>query len=111
MKALEIYQPAFWTDGIYIWSSNGVMALMVDDDVCKDTDSLMHKTCKILNGEDSPSKPNTLTYDAPTIQMNGKPFLVVRGWGHLKSEGFSSEDAADIQDEFAKWVIDKLTMK
>ena len=43
--------------------------------------------------------------------MNGKPFLVVRGWGHLKSEGFSPEDAADIQDEFAKWVIDKLTMK
>ena len=111
MKALEIYQPQFWTDGIYIWSANGVMALMIDDDICKDSEALIEKTCNMLNDAIQPTKKLNLTYDAPTIYLNEKPFLIVRGWGHLKADGFSEEEASKIQDEFAGWVMNKLSLK
>lgn len=111
MKALEVYQPQFWTDGIFIWSANGIMALMIDDEICKDTEALVEKTCNILNDSIQPTKKLDLTYDAPTIHLNGKPFLIIRGWGHLISDGFTEEDAARIQDEFAGWVMDKLSLK
>lgn len=83
------------------------MALMVDD-LEKDCDALLSRTCEILNGERTPSKTPELSYAAPDILLNGKPFLVVRGWGSLKADGFSEKDAILVQDEFAEWVISKL---
>lgn len=111
MNFQEIYQPDFWTDGIYAWSSNGTMSLMIDEDICKDTETLMERTCAMLNGAIKPTKKLNLDYDAPTIFLNGKPFLIVRGWGHLKAEGFSENDAIKIQDDFAKWVMDKISLQ
>lgn len=111
MKALDFYQPAYYSDGIYIWSSNGVMALMICDEISKDPEALLSRTCDIINDIAKPSSKVSLSYDAPTILLNGKPFLVIRGWGQLISDGFSIEEASCIQDEFAGWVIDKLTMK
>ena len=111
MTALEFYQPSFYSDGVYIWSSNGTMSLMICDNIVKDTELLLQRTCDILNGNVEPSNAVELSYDAPTILLKGEPFLVVRGWGRLKSDGVSPDDAIKIQDEFAAWVIDKLTKK
>lgn len=111
MNALDFYQPSFYSDGVYIWTSNGVMALMICDEIAKDPELLLQRTCDILNEEATPTNQVELTYDPPTILLRGKPFLVVRGWGILKSDGFSPSDAAKIQDEFAMWVIDKLKAK
>lgn len=111
MKAFDFYQPSFYSDGVYIWSSNGVMALMICDEITKDPELLLQRTCDILNDDAKPTNRADLSYDAPTIKLKGKPFLVVRGWDTLKSDGFSPEDAARIQDEFASWVIEKLSMQ
>lgn len=110
MNFKEIYEPQFWTDGIYAWSSNGTMSLMIEDDICKESDALMEKTCRLLNGEIQPSKRLNLEYSAPTIYLDGKPFLIVRGWGHLKAEGFSEIEAEKIQDDFARWVMEKISL-
>lgn len=111
MDFQEVYQPQFWTDGIYAWSANGVMSLMIDDGICKDTETLMEKTCSMLNGSLVPTKKLNLVYSPPTIYLNEKPFLIIRGWGHLKAEGFSENDAIKIQDDFAKWVMEKISLK
>lgn len=111
MTALEFYQPTYYSDGVYIWSSTGVMTLMICDNIAKDTELLLQRTCDILNGYATPTNSVELSYDAPTILLKGEPFLVVRGWGQLKSDGVSPDDAMKIQDDFAAWVIDKLTKK
>lgn len=111
MKALEIYKPPFKSDGIYIWSSNNVMALMnVSDYGC----SLIDKLADILNGKLAPSSSQNYEYRAPEILLNGEVLLVVRGWGHLTGAGGLNLDvdvANKIQDEFAEWVINKLSKK
>lgn len=83
------------------------MALMAAD-LSDNSDSLLQRTCEILNGTAKPQKVPNLKYSAPEILLNGKPFLIIRGWGSLKASGFSEADAAKIQDEFGAWVIDKL---
>lgn len=113
MTALEVYRREFWTDGVFVWSSNGVMALMVADDV-ENFEQIMERVCNLLNEKVTTSKTPELTYDAPEILLNGKPSLIVRGWGHLTGVGglnLPEEEAAKIQDEFAAWVISKLTGK
>lgn len=47
-----------------------------------------------------------------SIYNRGKLFITIRGWGNLTSEsGFNltNQDAGKIQNEFAKWIVWKLT--
>ena len=107
MTFSEFYEAPFWTDGVFLWSNNGNMALMASD-LSDNSDSLLQRTCEILNGAAKPQKVPSLKYRGPDILLNNKPFLIIRGWGSLKALGLSEEDAAKIQDEFGAWVIDKL---
>lgn len=53
-----------------------------------------------------------LLRDAIEIKNHGKHFILIRGWGNLTGIGahnFPTEKAAKIQDDFAAWVIYKLT--
>lgn len=48
------------------------------------------------------------------ILNNGKPFILIRGWGNLTGIGgynFSEEKATIIQDDFRDWIIYKLSNK
>lgn len=113
MKALEIYKPPFISDGNFIWSSNDVMSLMLADHFSNE-EEVLSELAKILNGEDKPTKARKYEYNAPEILHNGEPLFVVRGWGHLTGSGamnLEPEVAAKIQDEFAQWVIEKLTLQ
>lgn len=111
MKALEIYKPPFTSDGCYVWSANNVMSLMVADAV-DNSESLLERVCELLNGTSTTDNKAALSYDAPEILLNGKVFLVVRGWWHLTGGGglaLPAEEASAIQDEFARFVISKLS--
>lgn len=113
MKALEVYQPPFSSDGCFIWSSNEVMALMLADYYANEED-VLDKLAEILNDHDKPAQAHQYEYDAPEILQDGKPLLVVRGWGHLTEAGalhLDPDEAGEIQDEFARWVISKLVSK
>lgn len=108
MRALEIYKPPFTSDGVYIWSSNNVMALMNGSDYAC---SLMDKLADILNGKTDPVSSRKYEYRAPEILLDGEVLFVVRGWGYLTGTGglnLPVEEANKIQDEFAEWVIEKL---
>lgn len=108
MTFLEFYEPPFYTDGIFVWSNNGHMALMADD-LDKDCEALLSRLCDILNGNIYPDKDPDLTYQAPNILLNGNLFLTIRGWGSLIADAGLTENAAcEIQDNFANWVIEKL---
>lgn len=108
MTFREFNEPPFYSDGVYVWSNNGHMELMAAT-LDHNIDAMLDRLCLILNNEQTPTKKPNLTYSAPEILRNGKPFLTVRGWGALKSFCSTPEDAANIQDEFANWVIAKLS--
>lgn len=101
----EFYEPPFWTDGVFYleqqWQYvlNGKPAL----------DSILQRTCEILNGTEKPQKVPALEYRGPDILLNGSVFLTVRGWGTLTGAfGLSLDAANKVQDEFGAWVIQKL---
>ncbi len=108
MKFLEFYEPPFFSDDTYVWTNNEHLALMIAD-VSKDNTAVLDRLCHILNGDMVPAKSPDLEYKAPEILLNGKTFLVVRGRGEL-TENFtdSDEEACEIQNDFAHWVISKL---
>lgn len=107
MVFLSFYEPPFYSDGVFVWSNNGNMALMAND-LSKNNDTLLKRMCHILNDEEKPVKIPQLSYSAPEILIDGKKFLTVRGWGSLIRFAGTLEAATQIQDDFAQWVIKKL---
>jgi len=70
------------------------------------------KIIDILNGKDNSKSDLELTYKDATIYQNGKEFIIIRGWGHLTGCGglnLNEDEAVIIQDDFANYIIEKLT--
>lgn len=75
----------------------------------------------ILNKpEHKPERDLNLIYnqESGTILMDGKAFLVIRGWGALTSDNYSAncyglswQEAKHIQDQFAEFILSRLTTK
>ena len=68
----------------------------------------------ILNDKTDKKLTNKLEIvDGYKIYMNDKPFITIRGWGYLTGCGgglcLDPDTAKKIQDDFAKWIVDKLT--
>ena len=68
---------------------------------------------RILNGEELPSGKNKFVHDAGRIRMSdgGPKVLLIRGWGNLTGMGshnLSIEDAAEVQDTFADYIVSML---
>lgn len=109
MKDLDIYKPPFTAYSLYIFSDNDVMALMGSDEVAEETVS---KLADILNGKVKPNKVNDYEYVNGEIWCNGILMFIVRGWGHLTGSAglnLSDTEASKVQDEFGRWIIEKLT--
>lgn len=107
-NALEIYKLPFHVSGPYIFSSNGVMALTSVNDDCE----FMERVCCELNEEYlGLARWENVESKGQYILADGKPILIIRGWGHLTGCGalnLPSEEAAKIQDDFRDWIISKL---
>lgn len=91
----------------FIYTSNYVMAFncLISDKETRDT------VIGILNGEIDKKITDEVTYEKGYIKANGKPILLLRGWGHLTGCGalnLPSKQAAKIQDDFANWVVNRL---
>lgn len=70
-------------------------------------DSLNSETYKPIENLDLSEHPD----DANFIMNNGKHFILIRGWGNLtgiNGHNLSVDRAAQIQDNFGKWFINKL---
>ena len=75
---------------------------------------LEDKIIKSLNSDNQELIPELklLLRDAIEIKNHGKLLILIRGWGNLTGIGahnFPVEKAAKIQDDFAAWIIYKLT--
>lgn len=75
---------------------------------------LEDRIIKSLNSKNQEIIPELklMLRDAIEIKNHGKLLILIRGWGNLTGIGahnFPVEKAAKIQDDFAAWVIYKLT--
>lgn len=106
----DVYQLPFSLDEhsmSYIWSANGVMTFNY---FFRNEDNI-NIILGILNGTLKDKVTNKLTYEEGCIKIEGKPMLLLRGWGHLTGCGalnLPPDQAANIQDDFANWVVNKL---
>jgi len=115
-NTLEFYTLPFADDGGcgYIYDDKENFAFMIIPNL---SEQQVTKILLSLNSENhNPlvyKEKFTLEYikEIVTINMNGKPFIVIRGWGNLTSpncHNLSDKEAIKIQDDLANWIIKKL---
>lgn len=68
---------------------------------------------RILNGESTPKSPYNVVHEDGLIfyKETGEPLILIRGWGNLTGIGAHNlppEEAANIQDTFAEFIVNKL---
>lgn len=68
----------------------------------------------LINGEKKGAIEGEVTYvrEEQTINVDGQPILLIRGWGHLTGTGglnLQPELAAFLQDQFGQYIADKLS--
>jgi hypothetical protein len=84
----------------------------LDPEAIQISDEDKQKIVDIINGENRQIKEHKLEYQDGDIKLNGKPFIMIRGWGHLTGTGglnLPGERAKELQDEFGNYIIEKLT--
>lgn len=117
MKFDKVYKSPFSTDGITIWAAGNMHALDLEDAVWANgreaAQEIVERVVKLLNGEKAERFENVTwkgTSSDCVIFLGGVAFLEVRGGGHLTGPlGLSAKTAAHIQDEFASWVVFKIS--
>lgn len=66
----------------------------------------------IINGKPGPKLTSKFILDGILISTeSGKEIILIRGWGNLTSKGgknLSMEEAKNIQDTFAEFILSKL---
>lgn len=96
-----------WWSKIYIYTANNVVAFncLISD---KQT---VNMVLDILNGLSERAISDDVIYENGYIKVDGKPILLLRGWGYLTgccALNLPSDKAAQIQDDFANWVVNML---
>ena len=112
----EVYQPPFYSDeyGIYMWSKNKTTTFTFNLSYGSNVDkqSIIDNIVKKLNGDTSIKFDNKFTLRNNIYFNYGDEFaFCVRGWGKLTGIGgfrLPADEAANIQNEFAKWVLETL---
>lgn len=114
---LEIFKPPFkqwWGIKIMTFESRMAMDLCANISGREDArEKFLQKICDILNGvSEKKPKVKKVSYEYPYILFDDKKVLLIRGWGYLTGCGglkLDPEVAAKIQDNFAEWVVSKLS--
>jgi hypothetical protein len=70
----------------------------------------------VLNGKETLKNPELKFehIEGKIIDNSGEPLLLIRGWGNLTGIGghnLSPEEAANIQDTFAQYIVEKLNFR
>ena len=108
MDFKEIYKPPFKAekDGIYIVSANGVRTFTVAANNTKDEAEYF---VGLLNGEGKEKYDDVLIFGDHKIVTSHASVFIVRGIGYLLGiESMSLGEAYGVQDDFIKWVIERI---
>ena len=109
MNFTEIYFKPFRGDpggySSYIWCDKSTMCFNILQP------KLKNRMIDLLNGEDDAIPFLKVESDGDYILINGKPALMVRGWGRLIGIGglrLEPSKAKSIQKEFIEWTVKQL---
>lgn len=110
MNIHEIYEKPFVNNCWNISAAHGRQALLPLEEP---NDDVMNKIVRILNGDEEGGFSEVFM-DADEndckLIVDGIPFRV-RGWGYLTTFlGLPLTDAAKLQDEFAAYCVEKLSI-
>lgn len=120
----KIYSLPLMVECGMVFTSDGERAFdfsnsFYDKDSFMITESSQEKIIKVINGASAEIQTDLkLDYSANEAiiytRANGRKqqFIVIRGWGHLIGTGglnLPEEDAIKIQDDFAAYIIEKLS--
>jgi hypothetical protein len=76
-------------------------------------EAFQEKIVSAINGDIEHVVVGRLVYDSDGhILLNGEKIILIRGWGNLTSPNclnLTNEEAVSTQDEFALFIINKLT--
>lgn len=121
MENIKFWKPPFKLYFSYVYNSQDnegdQLCFMFDLDSWdyeKDLE-IKEEVIEILNGKiDKKITSKLKIVDGYKIYMEDKPFITIRGWGYLTGHGAGAlwldhNLAKEIQDDFAKWIVDKLT--
>lgn len=112
MDFKEYYKAPFKesSNGLYVIGDNGIKVFTA---LTEKSREIARRITSLLNGEKAPKfKKSEVNIVQNSLHINHE-FIMIRGWGRLIGNGggfgLSTKDAAKIQDEFVKWVIDTIT--
>lgn len=78
------------------------------------SDNVQRQILGIINGYGKPSTQHHFIHENGYISEGGKNYILIRGWGNLTGTGghnLSVEEAANIQDTFAEFIVNQLNQK
>lgn len=110
----DVYRlPLTWDDyGGYVWAKGGALALDFGDEYEYDLLELIKKIVDKLNGDSTIKFDSKFTLrDFIDFYYKDKYLFSVRGWGRLTGTGslnLTFNEAANIQNDFAKWILETL---
>jgi hypothetical protein len=111
----EIYKSPFITDGMFIYAQADYNIPALDTEDWDDNSEILTELCDLLNGKrkEVSFRAVSLTSDIIGIETSTKSIkLRVRGYGYLmKAKKLTSDEAEELQDKFAKWVVTKINTK
>lgn len=95
---------------IYDQKGNFVFQFMIDDEKTEE------KILKVINGKEN-FKNLDLVFKhekGQILDKSGLPVILIRGWGNLTGTGahnLPTEEAANIQDTFAEFIVERLNKR
>lgn len=107
----DVYRlPLKGTDFTWVYDSNDNFVFQF----LTEKKDLQEKVLKCINGEMKPTEkiPKFIHENGYIKIENGSPLILIRGWGNLTGSGAMNlpfEDAKNIQDTFAEFIISRLT--
>jgi hypothetical protein len=86
------------------------LPMFSNENYARVSDNDKRKIVDIINGKEIATKKHNLTYKDGIIYLDDKDFIIIRSWGRLTGLlQLSTKKARQIQDEFAEFIIKKLT--
>lgn len=115
MQDITFWKPPFTLHFGYAYDAQGDFCFQFTFDTgdYEKDEKVQQKIIDILNDKtDKKIIKKLKIVDGYKIYMEDNPFIMIRGWGHLTGIGglhLDHELAMKIQDDFALWILNKLT--
>ncbi len=115
MENINFWKPPFRLSCGYVYDAKGNFCFQFTFDTgnYEKNEEVQQEIINILNDKtDKKIIKKLKIVDGYKIYMEDKPFIMIRGWGRLTGMcafHLDHDVARKIQDDFAEWILNKLT--